>query len=530
MAKERKRNLSLFMQVFLIIVGLLILTLGPAYLLMRSNTSAQYRDQINERITIIGKLVAEDPRVIDTLKYEDDSGVIQEKMNEYLEEFDVDFIVVMDTEFIRYSHPVVSGIGEEFSTPSDARKGLDNDEFYSERAGLLGPGYRYFKAIYDGDEAIGVVCVGVTDALLENALSQLNQQVLVIIVNLFLVGFIGSFLYSRYLKSKLLDLEPQEISQLLDQQMIVSDSVQEGIIAINENGEVTVTNKSAQEILDKLYGQNNYQLETKDPLYVALAKALEQRSSISNEILVIDDRELLVNINLIKSNGHIRGAVATFQDQSHITQMMGKLSRLESYNDALREQGHRFDNHIQVINGMVELEQFDKLQEYVNNLNHYKTTDRLVKINRIENQDLLAFISEQERLLKEHQVELIIDSSTFYPNSLGSTIDTQVILILSVLFENALDAIETSKGSGQIQFNIEYLRTERVLTFFVEDNGIGMTDEVQARVFERGFSTKGDKKGYGLEGVRRIVDLAGGYIQINSMEGQGTEVYIELPV
>ncbi len=68
------------------------------------------------------------------------------------------------------------------------------------------------------------------------------------------------------------------------------------------------------------------------------------------------------------------------------------------------------------------------------------------------------------------------------------------------------------------------------LRFDVVDNGMGMTQEVQEKLFERFFSTKGGKgTGLGLLVTREIVNQHGGTISIESESGQGTTFTIRFP-
>ena len=62
------------------------------------------------------------------------------------------------------------------------------------------------------------------------------------------------------------------------------------------------------------------------------------------------------------------------------------------------------------------------------------------------------------------------------------------------------------------------------------DNGHGMSDEVKAHIFDRGFSTKrGAGTGFGLATVQSVVQSIGGYVHVISEEGQGTCFKIFLP-
>lgn len=74
-------------------------------------------------------------------------------------------------------------------------------------------------------------------------------------------------------------------------------------------------------------------------------------------------------------------------------------------------------------------------------------------------------------------------------------------------------------------------RGENVLIEVV-DNGIGMSDEVQRRALDMFFTTKtrGLGTGLGLPLVRRVVERAGGALEIRSRPGAGATVRLRVPV
>jgi hypothetical protein len=65
----------------------------------------------------------------------------------------------------------------------------------------------------------------------------------------------------------------------------------------------------------------------------------------------------------------------------------------------------------------------------------------------------------------------------------------------------------------------------------IGDTGVGMTPEVQSRLFEAFFTTKkeGRGTGLGLAVVRNIVSQLGGAIKVTSAPGKGAEFTIYLP-
>ncbi len=135
--------------------------------------------------------------------------------------------------------------------------------------------------------------------------------------------------------------------------------------------------------------------------------------------------------------------------------------------------------------------------------------------------DALPLLS---RLGKPSEVRLESQVSGFRVE-LGMTSLTQILMNLVA---NARDAIGARRGSIRIVAAPEGSATVRIS---VEDDGGGMPDEVRARVFEPLFTTKAKGKGTGLGLMmcRMLVERVGGAIGIESTEGVGTKVFLDLP-
>jgi two-component system, NtrC family, sensor histidine kinase HydH len=64
----------------------------------------------------------------------------------------------------------------------------------------------------------------------------------------------------------------------------------------------------------------------------------------------------------------------------------------------------------------------------------------------------------------------------------------------------------------------------------VIDTGVGMTEEIRARIFDAFFSTRSGGSGLGLPTCRKIVEAHGGTIQVQSELGKGSQFSVRLPV
>ena len=105
---------------------------------------------------------------------------------------------------------------------------------------------------------------------------------------------------------------------------------------------------------------------------------------------------------------------------------------------------------------------------------------------------------------------------------------------------DALDAASVGRTFAEMQANPHkiIIRTEvsndqQTAIIRIIDNGLGMSEEIQARIFDRLFTTKevGQGTGLGLAIARQIVaEKHNGSIEVNSTLSQGTEFIIIIPV
>lgn len=99
-----------------------------------------------------------------------------------------------------------------------------------------------------------------------------------------------------------------------------------------------------------------------------------------------------------------------------------------------------------------------------------------------------------------------------------------------------INAIEACQTGGYVKVRVARLQVERLdvleeeAIIEVEDDGVGISDEDQARIFNPFFTTRSSGTGLGLPAVRRIARLHGGRVEVTSTLGKGSLFTIYLPV
>lgn len=116
---------------------------------------------------------------------------------------------------------------------------------------------------------------------------------------------------------------------------------------------------------------------------------------------------------------------------------------------------------------------------------------------------------------------------------------SQLNQVFMNLLSNALDALEDGLVTGKLagDHGPEVRITTRVVGDRVEvaiaDNGPGIPEAIQTKIFDAFFTTKPVNKGTGLGlsiSHQIVTDLHGGRLRCHSQPGQGTELIIDLPL
>jgi len=134
---------------------------------------------------------------------------------------------------------------------------------------------------------------------------------------------------------------------------------------------------------------------------------------------------------------------------------------------------------------------------------------------------------------RDKKMELFLDRSQFISPCIIESDPVRLRQILSNLIGNAVKFTDM----GFIRFGYELKEDSNQLYFFVEDTGIGIPESKQEYIFKR-FRQLHDEKseknlyggtGLGLAISKNLVEMMGGEIGVESVEGVGSTFYFTLP-
>ena len=98
------------------------------------------------------------------------------------------------------------------------------------------------------------------------------------------------------------------------------------------------------------------------------------------------------------------------------------------------------------------------------------------------------------------------------------------------VFDNACQAmVEDEDDSGDHCLTVRTHQSDGWIEIEFQDAGSGIPPDIEARIFEPLFSTKGFGVGLGLPVVKQIMEQHGGTVEVETEPGRGTRVRLRLP-
>ncbi|WP_370606637.1 sensor histidine kinase [Citrobacter werkmanii] len=525
----RKRPMKLGTTVILMVSAVLFSVLLVVHLIYFSQISNMTRDALADKALAVARTLANSPEIRQGLMKKPEESGIQaiaqavNKSNDFL------FIVVTDMQSIRYSHPEAQRIGQPFKG-DDILLALQGKENVAINRGFLAKALRVFTPIYDEHHRqIGVVAIGLELSRVTEQINNSRGSIFWSILFGVLVGLLGTWVFVKVLKRILFGLEPYEISNLFEQRQAMLHSIKEGVIAVDECGEVTLINQAAQELLDYHKSQDDAQLSTLSHAWsqvVDFSQVLRDGTPRRDEEITVKDRLLLINTVPVLSNGKIIGAISTFRDKTEVRKLMQRLDGMVNYADALRERSHEFMNKLHVILGLLHLKSYKQLENYIlKTANNYQEEIGSL-LGKIKSPVIAGFLLSKINRTSDLGHSLVISNESQLPENSNEDQIAVLITVLGNLIENALEALGQEPG-GEISVSLHY--RHGWLHCEVNDDGPGIVPEHIEHIFEKGVSSKGTERGVGLALVKQQVESVGGNISVESEPGVFTQFFVQLP-
>jgi two-component system, CitB family, sensor histidine kinase DctS len=522
------RGIPIKWKIILLTFGIVLYSLLIGEITYIGNIIRQNEQELSQSLLVTARTVAQMPAITEQLSDSKQKGSMNNLVERIRAINNVDYIVVMDMNRKIYTDPLDEKIGT-FSKSADEAPAFVEHTYTSKAKGDLGTALRAFVPVMDetNNTQVGVVLVGKVLPSLWDVLLSMHNQIFITLSLSLLFGVLGSWQLAKHIKKQMLELEPYEISKLLLERTATFHAMHEGIISIDNDDRITVFNDKAMHLLK--IGTDVIGRPIRDVVPdERLAEILESNQTVYNQELQVGTDVILYDRVPIRLNEQIAGAVMIFQDRTEVAKLAEELTGVRAFVDALRVQNHEFMNKLHTIAGLIQLDNKEKVLKHILEISEEREELTRFLSSRILDDHLAGLLLAKINRGKELGVDVKIDRNSKM-NRFPEILDHHdLVALIGNLIENGFDAVRF-KEEKEIFVSID--QDSDTLSILVEDNGCGISEDVQGRIFEKGFTTKpGVARGYGMYLVKSIVDKGQGHIAVDSQDGHGTSFVISFPM
>ncbi len=337
----------------------------------------------------------------------------------------------------------------------------------------------------------------------------------------------------------------------------VLGGVTSGVVGLDPNGQVTLVNRAAQDLLgassEELRGRPLVEVVGEAEVLIRAARLRPGRPA-DRQITVAradgQQRTVFARIVAQSDGGTLGGLVCTFDD---ITELLSA-QRKAAWADIARRIAHEIKNPLTPIQLSAERLKRKYLKQIVDDPETFAIcTDTIVRqvgdIGRMVD-EFSSFARMPAPVMSDQNLRELIQQAIFLqqsahpgtsfradlpPGPLVLTCDAQQVgRALTNLLQNASDAIEgrVALDGGTLpagQVEVRVYREGRSLVVEVADNGRGLPKAERHRLTEPYVTTRPRGTGLGLAIVKKIMEEHGGEVTLDDREGGGARVRLLFP-
>lgn len=212
----------------------------------------------------------------------------------------------------------------------------------------------------------------------------------------------------------------------------------------------------------------------------------------------------------------IREALSTRRLLGQLDDMDDTIEAMEGLNNTLRAQRHDFLNHLQVVYSLMEMEEYDEANAYIEKV--YGAITSVSRVMKTANPAINALLQVKLGECEKAGIPVELNIQSAWKNL--PVPGWEMCKVLSNLLDNAIDALEEIEASER-RLTLTLTEDLRSFRFSVTNTGPMIPLKSQESIFQAGITTKATGHGMGLYIVRKVLRERGGDVTLVS-DASGT--------
>ncbi|HWO96529.1 MAG TPA: sensor histidine kinase [Bacillus sp. (in: firmicutes)] len=522
-------KVSLQTKILTLIIILILLVIFLLASIFAYIQSVETKRQVEQLALQTAKSISFMPEIKEAFQTGNPKAAVQPIIEQAQEQAGAANVIVEDREEIIYSHVHPKWIGRKMPDNQSYRALIFGGYYTWEGTGIIGSALMGKAPIIiehkDHSQVVGVVTVEFSKRDIHLNILDRIKNIILFSSAVLIVGIVGGVFLARNIRKDTLGLEPYEIASLYRERSAILLSIKEGIIAIDQHGFVTMMNHSAKKMLGIQEGYFQSHINDVFP-QSNMEKVLTTGIMENDQEISFNDKVFILNLTPVLENGQILGAVASFRDKTELQRLIDTLSEVRKYSEDLRAQTHEFTNKLYVLSALLQLGRYTEAFEFIQKESNVHQSQNRILFEQILDPTVQAILLGKIGKASEKKIQLDIDSDSALnplPDHIGIS---HLVTIIGNMIDNAFDAVADQKEKV-VSFFVTDIGHDIVIE--VADSGKGIPDGQIPAIFNKGFSTKGTNRGYGLANMKEMVDSLNGSIEITNPKKGGAIFTVYLP-
>ncbi|MGW0784033.1 SpoIIE family protein phosphatase [Streptomyces sp. NPDC002913] len=350
------RMRSLAGQVFLLQVAIVVLLVAASVTALVLQSRADSEREARNRSVAVAETFANAPGTEAALQSPDPTAELQPSAEAARMGSGVDFIVVMNLDAIRFTHPLPDRIGKKFV--GDVQPALEGHVVTEKIEGTIGPLIQAVVPVTGANgEVVGLVSAGITIESVSGVTEGQLPLLLGTAGGILLLTMGGTALVTRRLKRQTRGLGPTEMTRMYEHHDAVLHAVREGVVIVSGDGRLLLANDEARRLLGLPLDVEGAPVDRLglDPVIAGL---LASGRSATDEVHSVGDRLLAVSQRATDRNGGPPGSVTTLRDTTELQALSGKAAMARGRLKLLYDAGTEIGTTLDVMRTCEELSDF----------------------------------------------------------------------------------------------------------------------------------------------------------------------------
>lgn len=517
--------------VLLSVVGLHLFIIGFA---MHSRISSMLNHEFSTRALILAEQLSVTPSIIHAMQFQTYETIrpIIEKTG--FPSSDANFIVIGNRQGIQMMDSGVKQanlrlIKHDIDTVMQQQQPITSLQTMKSSCLYTRASVPVFSANH---QIIGVVTVGYSMTAIHSWRDFYLEPLLLILIIILFSSIIAAHLFAKHIKSKMLNMEPDELLFTLQCKSAMLQSLDEGVVALDDRGHIRSINQFALQFLGLKKAEHQllgtHVAEVISPATFFFPKSVE---SVKNQIIHCNGNSVIANRIPCRFNRKNLGFVISFRPKNDINTLVQQLSQMKSDTEQLRIMKHEYANKLSTIGGLIQIGAYEEALETVQQRS--QQTQQMVDFftKTFNNAKVAGLLLTKYVRAQEIGLHLEFDPACQLNKALPVSMNADALVtILGNLIDNAYEAtLKNPASNKQIYLFLTDQGDELVIE--LTDNGLGISPSVASTLFERGVTTKAESgHGYGMYLIHQYVSQAGGQIILDNIYPSGTVISLFIPL